>query len=79
VKEVAAAMQRNGMQAAGYNLISLDDCWVGPNRTSEGELTWDRARFPAGIPELARWLQHRDFQLGIYTSAGSTTCTGLPG
>eukprot|EP01047_Picozoa_sp_COSAG01_P011578 COSAG01_NODE_508_length_16107_cov_120.001187_10_plen_630_part_00 len=79
MKEVAAAMQRNGMQAAGYNLISLDDCWVGPNRTSEGELTWDRARFPAGIPELARWLQHRDFQLGIYTSAGSTTCTGLPG
>lgn len=79
VKQVATAMQRNGLHAAGYTLIILDDCWVAPNRTSTGELTWDRTRFSAGIPGLVTWLNERGFRLGIYTSAGNATCTGLPG
>src|ERR1700743_1588616 len=55
----ARAMKSRGLQAAGYNLITLDDGWQGttPAQREAGvELTWNRAEFPHGIPWLARQL-----------------------
>jgi alpha-galactosidase len=79
VKAVATAMQQNGMHAAGYNYVNLDDCWASKNRTAKGNLMWDLVRFPSGIPALTAWLHERNFSFGIYTSAGSTTCNGVAG
>jgi alpha-galactosidase len=74
IKDVALAMQTNGMQALGYNYINLDDCWGGP-RASNGSYTWDASRFPSGIPALADWLHQKGFLFGLYTSAGNQTCS----
>jgi alpha-galactosidase len=73
----ARAMKSSGLQAAGYNLITLDDGWQGttPAQREAGvELTWDRAKFPHGIPWLARQLHALGFKLGIYTAIGARTC-----
>ena len=36
IKQIATAMLSNGMRAAGYSYINLDDCWVGLERTAQG-------------------------------------------
>ncbi len=73
----ARAMKSRGLQAAGYNLISLDDGWQGttPAQREAGvQLTWNRAEFPHGIPWLAQQLHALGFKLGIYTAIGAHTC-----
>lgn len=73
----ARAMKSRGLQAAGYNLITLDDGWQGttPAQREAGvELTWNRAKYPHGIPWLARQLHALGFKLGIYTAIGARTC-----
>jgi alpha-galactosidase len=73
----ARAMKSRGLQAAGYNLITLDDGWQGTTtaqREAGVNLTWNRAEFPHGIPWLARQLHALGFELGIYTAIGASTC-----
>lgn len=80
IKSVAVAMAANGMLDIGWDTISLDDCWVAETRAvPDGPLGWDVTRFPSGIPALVQWLAAKGFKLGLYTSAGNTTCTGRPG
>ena len=46
-----------GYAEAGYNLISLDDCWLDKVRGSDGRLKPDPVRFPSGIPALADYVR----------------------
>jgi len=48
-------------------------------RTDSGDLIEHSTRFPSGIPALADKLHSMGFLFGIYESAGSATCQGLPG
>eukprot|EP00041_Stephanoeca_diplocostata_P022926 m.554714 g.554714 ORF g.554714 m.554714 type:complete len:464 (+) comp22178_c0_seq11:74-1465(+) len=75
VKEIASSMMENGMQAAGYTYINLDDCWIHPNRTVDGKLQPDPNRFPSGMAAMADWLHDRGFKFGVYTSGGFATCS----
>eukprot|EP01084_Bolivina_argentea_P085470 154465_1 len=74
--QVANAMKSNGMYDAGYNRINLDDCWEACNRSSTGEIQADSDRFPDGIKTLSDKIHTLGFKLGLYTSGGSTTCSG---
>jgi alpha-galactosidase len=53
----------------------LDDCWSWTSRDANGNLQPDPNRFPHGIPALATELHARGLKLGLYTSAGPTTCS----
>eukprot|EP01120_Amphizonella_sp_Union-15-10_P007669 TRINITY_DN2618_c0_g1_i1.p1 TRINITY_DN2618_c0_g1~~TRINITY_DN2618_c0_g1_i1.p1 ORF type:complete len:428 (-),score=90.71 TRINITY_DN2618_c0_g1_i1:96-1316(-) len=75
IKEVALAMKANGMQAAGYNYVNLDDCWAAETRDKDGNIQPDPSRFPSGIAELVSWLHDKGFKFGLYTSAGIYTCS----
>lgn len=78
IKSIATEMQSNGMLAAGYEYIMLDDCWAATQRTPSGQLAADARRFPSGngtLAELAAWLHTRKFLLGAYTAAGNETCS----
>ena len=75
VRAAASAMLTNGMADAGYTWVLLDDCWAAGHRAPDGQLTWDTDRFPSGIPALVDWLHSKDLKLGLYTSAGNTTCS----
>src|ERR1700733_12978044 len=50
-----------GLAAAGYNCVNLDDGWMAPQRAANGELAWDAAKFPRGIP----WLADQIHALGL--------------
>jgi Alpha galactosidase A len=46
-----------GYLEAGYDFISLDDCWMDHKRSKEGKLQGDSQRFPSGIKALADYVR----------------------
>ena len=52
VEQTAQAMVDNGLEAAGYDYVNIDDCWMAGSRDSAGNLVADPTRFPDGI---GRW------------------------
>jgi alpha-galactosidase len=78
IRETADAMVSSGMKAAGYTYVNIDDCWMAPVRDAEGRLQADPERFPSGIKAVADYVHERGLKLGIYSSAGTKTCQGLP-
>ncbi|GHH73556.1 alpha-galactosidase [Streptomyces sulfonofaciens] len=79
IKSTAQAMHTNGMQAAGYEYVNIDDCWMTHSRDSAGRLVPDPAKFPDGIKGTADYVHSLGLKLGIYEDAGTATCAGYPG
>ncbi|SHT78073.1 alpha-galactosidase [Mycobacteroides abscessus subsp. abscessus] len=73
------ALLSNGMAAAGYRYINVDDCWMAPVRDPQGRLQADPQRFPSGIKALADYVHARGLKFGLYESAGTVTCQNRPG
>jgi alpha-galactosidase len=78
IREVANAISANGMREAGYQYVTIDDCWQVA-RTSQGVIVADSLRFPEGIKALADYVHGKGLKFGIYTDAGRKTCEGRPG
>lgn len=84
IMRMADYMVSSGMQAAGYEYINIDDCWMASSRDANGDLQADPIRFPAGsdgtpgIKVVADYVHSKGLKLGIYTSNGTRTCQGLP-
>jgi alpha-galactosidase len=78
IRQTADAMVSTGMRDAGYTYLNIDDCWMAPQRDADGNLQPDPQRFPHGIEALADYAHERGLKLGIYSSAGTATCQGLP-
>ncbi|MGW1597500.1 NPCBM/NEW2 domain-containing protein [Streptomyces sp. NPDC002343] len=81
VKGIADLFVEKGLKDAGYRYVNLDDCWALPERDANGRLVPDPVRFPDGIKAVADYVHAKGLKLGIYTSAGTKTCsnTGFPG
>ncbi|EPS45113.1 hypothetical protein H072_872 [Dactylellina haptotyla CBS 200.50] len=77
--QTADAMASNGLLAAGYDRINIDDCWPLHKRAANGSLQWNTTLFPQGMPWLGSYLKQRGFHFGIYSDAGTYTCGGYPG
>ncbi|HET8649820.1 MAG TPA: glycoside hydrolase family 27 protein [Gemmatimonadales bacterium] len=78
IRETADAIVASGMRDAGYRYVNIDDCWMAPERDAQGRLQPDPERFPHGIKALADYVHAKGLKLGIYSSAGTKTCQGLP-
>ena len=78
IREVADAMASNGMRDAGYQYVTIDDCWQVA-RDGKGVIVADSARFPGGIKPVADYVHSKGLKFGIYTDAGRLTCQGRPG
>ncbi|MET7420936.1 NPCBM/NEW2 domain-containing protein [Dactylosporangium sp. NPDC005555] len=78
IKATADAMVSTGLRASGYTYVNIDDCWMAPTRDAQGRLRPDPTRFPGGIAAIADYVHARGLKLGIYSSAGTATCQGLP-
>ncbi|MFT4109544.1 NEW3 domain-containing protein [Propionicimonas sp.] len=63
-----------GLRDAGYTYINIDDCWAESSRNEAGELVPNAEDFPDGIAYLADYAHAKGLKLGIYSSAGDTTC-----
>jgi len=79
IKSTADALVSTGLREAGYTYVNIDDCWMASTRDAQGRLRPDPTRFPGGIKALADYVHARGLKLGIYESAGTATCQGLPG
>ncbi|XP_058097775.1 alpha-galactosidase-like [Magnolia sinica] len=80
IRETADAMVSTGLSAVGYKYINLDDCWAELNRDSQGNLVPKASTFPSGIKALADYVHSKGLKLGIYSDAGSQTCSKtMPG
>ncbi len=73
VLDVARAMREEGLLAAGYDHILLDDCW-GVRDPATQRITWDADRFPEGMPWLVRQVHALGFRFGLYTAVGRHAC-----
>ena len=78
IEATADAMVSSGMQAAGFDYVNLDDCWMN-GRDSGGNLQWNATKFPSGIPALATYVHGKGLKLGIYETPNTVTCVGLYG
>src|SRR5437870_9321549 len=76
VRQTADAMVSSGLIAAGYNTLTLDDCWSAVSRDSNGNLTNDPAKFPSGMKAIGDYIHAQSLRYGIYASIGTLTCTG---
>lgn len=57
--QMADILVNEGYQAAGYNMISLDDCWLAQDRDAQGRLQPDFTRFPSGIHALSSYVSNK--------------------
>ena len=78
ITETADAIAASGLKDAGYTHVNIDDCWMAPERGADGRLQPDPVRFPSGIKAIADHVHGLGLKLGIYSSAGTKTCQGLP-
>ena len=76
VREVAAAMAKNGMKDAGYVYVNIDDTWQG-TRDAKGNIRANE-KFP-DMKALADHVHGLGMKLGIYSSPGPKTCAGFEG
>ncbi|QYC44225.1 Alpha-galactosidase A precursor [Nonomuraea coxensis DSM 45129] len=78
IRQTADVMVSSGMAAAGYEYVNIDDCWSTKSRDANGNLVPDPQKFPSGMKALADYVHGKGLKLGIYSSAGTTTCAGYP-
>jgi alpha-galactosidase len=76
IRGQADAMAGNGMKAAGYRFINIDDGYFG-GRDDEGNLYCYDLRFPSGMKALADHIRSKGLIPGIYSEAGSNTCGSI--
>ena len=79
VEQTALAMHNDGLQAAGYQYVNVDDCWMSSSRNASGNLGANPSKFPDGIAAVASYVHSLGLKLGIYEDAGTATCAGYPG
>ncbi|WP_203701653.1 NPCBM/NEW2 domain-containing protein [Asanoa iriomotensis] len=79
IRQTADAIVANNLDDLGYRYVNIDDCWMASTRDAQGRLQPHPTRFPSGIKALADYVHARGLKLGIYESAGTATCQGLPG
>lgn len=78
-KVMADHIAADGYLEAGYNQVSIDDCWEEHSGRKDGKLVPDAGRFPSGIKALADYMHAKGVNFGIYSDEGTKTCGGYPG
>jgi alpha-galactosidase len=76
VRAAADAIASNGMKAAGYVYINIDDCWQG-ERDAHGMIQ-PNSKFP-DMKALGDYIHGKGLKFGIYSSPGPKTCAGYAG
>src|SRR6516162_4607881 len=76
VTNTANVIAANGMAAACYQFVNIDDGWAS-SRDSNGVIQAYSisTKFPHGIAWLANYVHSTGLKLGIYTDHGTNTCS----
>jgi alpha-galactosidase len=79
IMETADAMVETGLRDAGYEYLTIDDCWSEMERDENGMLVADREKFPHGMKYVADYVHSKGLKFGMYACSGAKTCAGYPG
>ncbi|XP_029204318.2 alpha-N-acetylgalactosaminidase-like isoform X1 [Acropora millepora] len=79
IKQQADRLAEDGYKDAGYEYVSIDDCWSNKKRDSSGNLQPNSTRFPSGMKALGDYLHNKGLKFGMYADYGLFTCAGYPG
>lgn len=81
IRDIADIFVAKKLKDVGYRYVNVDDCWADATRDpATGRLRHHPVRFPSGMKALADHIHARGLKFGIYSSAGTLTCTGtMPG
>jgi hypothetical protein len=84
--EMANLFETLGLQAAGYEYINSDDCWMdleraaSPNGTlGAGPQVPNATKFPQGMRAVADYIHGKGLKIGLYTARAPKTCAGFAG
>ena len=76
IRAQAEAMATNGLRAAGYRYVNIDDGSFG-GRGKDGHILPNPNRFPNGFKPLVARIHALGLKAGTYSDAGADTCAGL--
>lgn len=79
VQTTADAMVEQGLLAAGYQYLIMDDGWSLKQRDKNGKIVPDPAKFPHGMKAVSDYVHSKGLKIGIYSCCGVRTCAGYPG
>ncbi|GAA1234290.1 ricin-type beta-trefoil lectin domain protein [Kitasatospora nipponensis] len=74
IESSADRIVSSGMKAAGYQYVTVDDCWMSPDRDANGNLQADPAKFPHGMKAVADYVHTLGLKFGIYEVPTDRTC-----
>jgi hypothetical protein len=86
VQQQARAMAANGMKAAGYEYVVIDEGWWLGERDAAGNIVVNAKQWPAIEPgqkagdmaNIAAYIHSLGLKAGIYTDAGHDGCSMYP-
>jgi len=79
-EQMTDRLVEDGYLTAGYDQISIDDCWEDKSgRDAGGHLVPDATRFPDGMKAMGDYMHNRGVKFGTYSDEGTKTCGGYPG
>jgi hypothetical protein len=78
MRGMADALVSTGLAKVGYNFLNIDDCWQ-VERSPDGTINADPARFPGGIKPLVDYAHSQGIKFGIYSAQKQYTCQRRPG
>jgi alpha-galactosidase len=79
MRNAADAIVSNGLKAAGYLYVNMDDGWMAKSRDAQGNLVANPTRFPGGLKALTDYIHAKGLKAGIYLGCGRETYQTLPG
>ncbi len=74
IESAADRMVSTGMADAGYQYVTIDDCWALPDRAADGTVQVDPRFSDAGMQPVADYVHGKGLKLGIYSDRGTQTC-----
>ena len=78
ILETARAMATNGLKAAGYTYVNIDDGFFW-GHGEDGILRFHPERFPNGMKPTVDGIHALGLKAGIYSDAGADTCGSMWG
>ena len=79
IVSVARAMATNGLKAAGYAYVNIDDGFFNGHDPKTGVLRWNYTRFPRGMKPVVDEIHALGLKAGTYSDAGRDTCGSIWG
>ena len=78
ILDTARAMATNGLKAAGYTYVNIDDGFFW-GHGEDGMLRFNPRRFPNGMKPVVDGIHALGLKAGIYSDAGADTCGSMWG